>query len=309
MAWRLHGPGTMLLRRYFWVLNLVTIALCALFAARGFGELAASAYQPAWQPPPPKRIDNRVLPGELDIARVVDRNIFCSTCEPEPEGEPATATTAESLMPAAENLQLVATLIARDPEWTFATIKDTEGGQTGMYRVGGIVPTGATVADIRPDQVVLRRGEHEEQLTFKKTEKPRTPTRVRRATRKVAHSSRRMQGIAKGIRKVGPTRWEIDRNVLNTVLSNTTMIARSARIVPSVKNGKPNGFKLLHIRRGSFYSLLGMFNGDTIHAINGHPITTPDKALEVYTKLRTAGHVTIDFTRRGKPLTHEYTIR
>jgi general secretion pathway protein C len=308
MAWLLHDGGSMsmFLRRYFWVLNLVTIALCALFAARGFGQLAASAYQPAWQPPPPKRVDSKVLPDELDIAHVVERNIFCSTCEPEPE-EPAAETPEERPVPAAENLQLVATLVARDPEWTFAAIKDTEENETGMYSIGGVVPTGATVADIRANEVLLRRGEREERLAFKKkTEKAKPqPARVRRTPR----PSRRMQGLAKGIRKVGATRWEIDRKVLNKVLSNTTMIARSARIVPSVKNGKPNGFKLIRIRRGSFYSLLGMFSGDTVHAINGHPITTPDKALEIYTKLRTAGHVTIHFTRRGKRLTHEYTIR
>ncbi len=115
--------------------------------------------------------------------------------------------------------------------------------------------------------------------------------------------------IAKGISKVGEGKYEIRRSALNKVLGNTTLLARSARIVPSVKNGKPNGFKLYAIRPGSLYSLLGMFNGDTISAINGHSITTPDKALEVYTKLRSASHLSISFARRGTPLTHEYTIR
>lgn len=87
------------------------------------------------------------------------------------------------------------------------------------------------------------------------------------------------------------------------------MLARSARIVPSARNGQPNGFKLYAIRPGSLYSLIGMQNGDTIHAINGHAITTPDKALEVYTKVRTASHLTIAFSRRGQTSTHDYTIR
>jgi general secretion pathway protein C len=115
--------------------------------------------------------------------------------------------------------------------------------------------------------------------------------------------------LAQGVRKLGDTKWEIQRSALNKVLGNTTLLARSARIVPSVRNGQPNGFKLYAIRPGSIYSLIGMQNGDTIHEINGHQMNTPDKALEVYTKVRNASHLSISFTRRGKPRTHDYTIR
>jgi general secretion pathway protein C len=200
-------------------------------------------------------------------------------------------------------------LTSKESRWTFAAIKDTTERDTNLYGIGSTVPGGATVAVIHPTEVILRRGEREELLEFEKVTaaKPRAPRP--RKHRKMPRPTARLRALARGIRKVGSNRWEIQRNALNKVLSNTTMIARSARIVPSVKNGKPNGFRLLRVRPGSFYSLLGMFNGDTVHAINGHPITTPDKALEVYTKLRSAGHVTISFTRRGKPLTHEYVIR
>ena len=103
--------------------------------------------------------------------------------------------------------------------------------------------------------------------------------------------------------------WEIKRSTLEKVLSNTTLLARSARIVPSVKNGKPNGFKLYAIRPGSIYDLIGMKNGDTIHAINGHAMTTPDKALEVYTRVRNASHLNISFSRHSQTMTHDYNIR
>jgi general secretion pathway protein C len=190
-------------------------------------------------------------------------------------------------------------------------IGETTEKEIDLYTIGSEVPGGASIATIQPTRVLLRRGEHETLLELEK----RAPAAAKRRTKKPRRRRRRsrmmaqMEGIAKGIRKVGSHKWEIDRSALQKALSNTTLIARSARIVPSVKHGKPNGFKLLRIRSGTFYSLLGLSNGDTVHAINGHPITTPDKALEVYTKLRSAGHVTLSFTRRGKPLTHEYTIR
>lgn len=114
--------------------------------------------------------------------------------------------------------------------------------------------------------------------------------------------------ISRSVTRVGPGRYRIKRSGLNKVLGNTMLLARSARIVPSVRNGRPNGFKIYAIRPGSIYALLGFYNGDTITAINGMAITSPDKALAVYSKLRNANKLTIQFNRRGRPMVHRYTI-
>ena len=50
-------------------------------------------------------------------------------------------------------------------------------------------------------------------------------------------------------------------------------------------------------------------NGDTLQSINGFELTSADKALEVYTKLREATSLEVNVTRRGKPVTLKYTIR
>ena len=86
-------------------------------------------------------------------------------------------------------------------------------------------------------------------------------------------------------------------------------VSRGARIVPSIKNGKANGFKLYAIRPSSVYSKIGLMNGDTIHAVNGFDLTTPDKALEVYTKVRESNNLSVTVTRRGKPVTLKYSIK
>jgi general secretion pathway protein C len=57
------------------------------------------------------------------------------------------------------------------------------------------------------------------------------------------------------------------------------------------------------------YSKLGLSNGDTIHTINGFDLTSMDKALEVYTKVKEANNLTVSVTRRGKPTTLNYSIR
>jgi type II secretory pathway component PulC len=83
----------------------------------------------------------------------------------------------------------------------------------------------------------------------------------------------------------------------------------AARFVPSIKDGKPNGFKLYAIRPQSIFGRIGLQNGDTIKAINGSEMTTPDAALGLYTKLRNASHLSVQVERRGETVTLDYSIR
>jgi general secretion pathway protein C len=115
--------------------------------------------------------------------------------------------------------------------------------------------------------------------------------------------------IDSGIKKIDDSNYEIDRALVDKVLANPMAIAKGARVVPAVKNGKADGFRLYAIRPSSVYSKLGFSNGDTLHSINGFELTSADKALEVYTKLKEANSLQIEVTRRGKPVTINYSIK
>jgi len=97
-------------------------------------------------------------------------------------------------------------------------------------------------------------------------------------------------------------RVSLVRKDLNRALSNTSYLARAARIVPSVRNGKSDGFRIYAISSGSIYDKVGLKNGDTVHSVNGRPIITPDDALEVYTNVRQAERILLSLTRRGRKL-------
>ena len=325
-------------KKYFWVINLLTISLCALFGASALGKLVETKIpRPPTRrisTPPPALTQSVGTSTQRDITKILERNIFCSTCEPLIEtpvssseagsgGDPNAAEDAP--VKTSLNIKLVATVVSDDKDWCFAEITDNTESNIGLFAIGAKVPGGAeddaVITDIMPTRVLLLNGGRNEYLDLiaKEEEVASSPSVDTSGSpgenikNRFGHNMPRPQGgiaeIAKGISKVGEGKYEIQRTALNKVLGNTTLLARSARIVPSMKNGQPNGFKLYAIRPGSLYSLLGMFNGDTISAINGHAITTPDKALEVYTKLRSASHLSIAFNRRGTPLSHEYTIR
>lgn len=109
--------------------------------------------------------------------------------------------------------------------------------------------------------------------------------------------------VARGVRSRGAHHVALKRDLLDKVLARPRRMARAVRIVPSIKDGKPYGFKLYAIRPGSLFAALGFKNGDTLTAINGNDLSSPDKALEVYAKVRGAKRLEVAVTRRGKPVT------
>ena len=111
------------------------------------------------------------------------------------------------------------------------------------------------------------------------------------------------------VRQINETTWSISEDAMGNLLSNPGRLAVHARIVPSFRDGKPEGFKLFSIRPGSIYSMLGIVNGDIINKINGINLSSPEKALEIYEKLRTADKFVVDLSRRGKDMKFTYLIK
>lgn len=111
-----------------------------------------------------------------------------------------------------------------------------------------------------------------------------------------------------GVRQIDATHVELDRALVDALLANPMALAKGARIVPAVKDGKPHGFKLYAVRPSSFIARLGLTNGDTVVAINGQDVSTVDKALEAYATLRDVKQLVFDVERRGKLLKLTITI-
>lgn len=105
--------------------------------------------------------------------------------------------------------------------------------------------------------------------------------------------------LVDSIRRIDALHYEVPRSTVDGVLANTDVYARQARIIPSMRNGQPDGFKLYGISSGSLWRAIGLANGDTIRSVNGHEISSPDKILSVYTRLKDAPELQILVGRRG----------
>lgn len=72
--------------------------------------------------------------------------------------------------------------------------------------------------------------------------------------------------------------------------------------------GEPVGFKLFSIRPESIYAELGLQNGDLIQSINDFELSTPDRALEAYSRLRSARIFAVRLIRDGQPRLFRYYL-
>lgn len=304
-----------LFKRYFWVLGAAVVLVCAVFAAKATSHvieakfLGDSSKTPRVQHVVPSPMQPAKQARSKDGGPFATRNMFCSECTPAPvlnaNVDPSQIQTTS--LP----VQLLATMVATKPEDSYATIVNTENEKQGAYSVGDVVP-GATgkIKEIHYKYLDFENNGHIERLVLAGATAPVTAPTVAVAEPTNDDNKDDLQSaIDNGIKKIDDNNYEIDKSLVDKVLANPMGVAKGARVVPAVKNGQPDGFKLYAIRPSSVYAKLGLANGDTLQSINGFELTSADKALEVYTKLREATSLEVNVTRRGKPVTLKYQIR
>ena len=302
-----------LIKRYFWVVTVSAVMLCATFAAKATASLIeAQVLADAKQGPkitPVARSEPVAKPTRTkDGGQFATRNVFCSECTP-----PATATNVDPSAIAITGLPLVllATNVGSTSEESYATIIHTESQKQGAFTVDDPMPgASGKIKSIHYKFVDFENNGRIERLVLQGAVVPTTAVAaVEQPAGEGENKDELQTAIDSGIKKLDETTYEIDKSLVDKVLLNPMAIVKGARVVPAMKNGKPEGFKMYAIRPTSAFAKLGLSNGDTLTAINGFELTSADKALEVYTKLREATSLELEVTRRGKPVTLKYSIR
>ncbi len=317
-------------RKYAWTATLALLFAAAWIAARTVNTLVAVAIRPKPQAelaqpagPPPRP----TLPASLDMDAVY-RLIGQKAPAPPDESQATGPTSPQNCddpraAPAKSDarMQLVATVIADRPRFSLATISDLSTRETHVLGVGdevsGIRLLG--VERVRDDRdatgngfrvvAVVCNGGTKEYIDSESGPGEAPAQLPNLGQGPIPPPGRPVPGAPmQGVRQVADNRYEIDRSTLDSTLSDLNKIATQARIVPSFKNGVANGFKLFSIQPGSLYASIGVENGDVIQRVNGYEINSPEKALELYQKLRESQHVTIELERGGQSIKKEYNI-
>jgi len=319
-------------RRFSAGVILATLALCAFFLAQGTTRVLASkllasdlgAAKPAGKP-----IATAAAPFRRtrDPAIILRRNIFDSargdlTEEPLPEvslgpdGEGAEQWNPNQPPPKCTGkLRLVGSVMSPGyPDWSFAAIAGESDGKTMLYREGSTVGASRVLA-VYPSSVVVSASSGACQLLmFEEDDKRmvRVPPPAQKPVARNASASRNAglsnEDLNEGIRKISDTKFNIQRSLVDKALANQGSLMKAARVIPYEENGRIVGVKLYGIRRMNLLGRLGIRNGDMLRTINGFDMTSPDTALEAYSRLRSADKLTLAIKRQHREMTVEYNI-
>jgi len=303
-----------LIKRYFWALGAIVVFVCAVFAAKATSHVIEAKYlgdsskTPRVTPMMPSPSAPAKQTRSKDGMPLAQRNMFCSECTPAPAAQNQDPSMiSNTSLP----LVLLATMVATKEPESYATIINTENQKQGAYAIGDQIPgASGKLKEIHYKYIDFENNGRIERLVLAGATPPAAPaTPVAMSEGSGEEKDELQAAIDAGVKKIDDSNYEIDKSLVDKVLANPMGVAKGARVVPSVKNGKPDGFKLYAIRPNSVYAKLGLANGDTLQSINGFELTSADKALEVYTKLREATRLQVEVTRRGKPMSLNYSIR
>jgi general secretion pathway protein C len=313
---------------------LGTLMLCALLCAQGATQLLASSLLPigTGKKPPAARARSQAseqTPSPRELAQaVLTRNIFDSqtgaiSWDPPVSDMPVVGEDEAMISPLGDPLgepeycqgtvRLVASFVVPFlPALSFASLDSN--GKTMLYRTGMQID-GNELVGIREHRVFLRpSGRPLCQVVMFKPPDPVAPPPVAAAPAGEPAAPNAKPGLGEdelnqGITQLSDTQYSVTRSLLDKVLGDQAELMRAARVIPYEENGRVIGVKVYGIRRSSMLGRLGIQNGDVLRTINGFDLSSPDSALQAYTKLREMDQFSIAMIRRGSPRTMEYSVK
>ncbi len=297
----------LVLQRYSWALNLAAVLLGAYLAARTVNTLAATAIAPrpalvqqAASAPQPAAAQHTELDADK-VARLFDVPLP----KPAPAGSETAAEqprTGWNPVPVRSSLHgtLVGTAIADPPKYSLVQITNPDLNETQVYAIGDRYQ-GARIYAVEKERVLIDNNGVNEYIDNSAAAPPNLGVSP-------VPQPPQAGGGGEGVKQLSENQYVVAKSEINNALTNLSDLATKARIVPSFKNGVANGFKLFSIVPDSLYAKIGIQNGDVIRRINGYEMNSPDKALEIYQKLRDASRIEIELERRGETLRKSYSI-
>jgi general secretion pathway protein C len=295
-----------------WVANIVLVGVAAFFGAEGLAAVTKMALLRGMPPigvmPLAARRASDAPARAVSSDSILARNPFDSiTGSLLPKPKPA--STADGYdrfeVPACSKLRAVVIAEFSDPAASLAAF-EVEGGEAVMRRRGGEIGQ-ARVEYIAADRVFVREdGKVCQTQLF--AQPPPPPAKDRRPANPEAGGGID-PSIARGIERLGPGRYRIDRGVVQRLLDDQAEIMKGALMRPEKEGDATVGVRLVAVRPDRLFGLLGMQDGDLMRSINGYDFSSPERILEAYAHLRDATEIRVDFTRGGQATTSTYSIQ
>jgi general secretion pathway protein C len=229
------------------------------------------------------------------------------------------------LSPLSATYKLVGTIIGDRDKIAFIMNKGT--GEVKILRLNEEIEPGAKISAIKQDKVEILRGKRQEIIFLFEQDEQKfsqaslslvqgTPESVIGAViqnRPFGDSGGGgfvMGGeVRADLKQVGPDTYEVRREYVQANLSNMAGLLTSARAIPYIKNGQIQGFRLINITPGSFFSTIGIRNGDVIKRINGIPASDPESIFKILQDVQNETYFEMEIERGNETKVFKYYVR
>jgi len=311
---------TTILKKYVWVVNLILLAVLAYLLAVNVNGMVqskvtsnnAEASQNFFPTNNNKNQGTNKITPISNYQIIAKRNIF--GVSEESESQDTLLTNPDTLPESNLNLILLGTIMNSDQK-SVAIIKNDDNGKINGYKSGEnieiIDSEKVRLVDVKNCKAIIqRKSKGQETIKCKNlgdiastggnqgllSKNSKVPTLD--LNQKPANQN------SNQINKTGENSYEVNRDLLEDLLSDPTKIIQQARVIP-----QEDGLRFFGIRSNSIFWKIGIKNGDTLHKINNVELNDIERALSVFEDLRSENSFTINLTRAGQQYTYDYTVK
>lgn len=272
-------------------MEVVLVVLAAWFVA---GLFVASNEVPLQDVS--KAIKAEVPTTEVDSRFIEKVHLF---------GQPRVAPKAPQVIQPTEtpvsvsrlNIKLIGTVVAGDKSAAMVSVGTSK--KQAVFFLKEEIQSGVTLEEVEPMEIVVNNRGKRERISLE-TGKRRAKTAPVAVPRRAAP---RLPIRTDILNK------KINRNHLNSQMRNFSTLLSQARVSPHFSNGKPDGFKISEIVKGSLYEEIGLMNGDIIKSVNGESVTGAEQAMRMYRELQSATFIDVEVERNGTMQQISYVIQ
>lgn len=257
---------------------------------------------------PPKKTTPQKPPAFVDRSQfsvIINRNLFsASGLIPDPinmsKGRPKKDSDP---VPSKLPITVIGTLVHSNPAKSIAALEIKSKNVSGSFLTGADLEGMATIEKIERN-IVFVRNSSSGVLEY---------IELSKGGNKVAFGASRadVSKPGKEVQNFGNNTFAIKRADLLKYTNDLSSVLMQARAVPNrdPNTGEINGFRVLDMQPGSIYEQLGLQRMDVIKGVNGEPVDSVQKAMEMYNTLKNGTQVKMQIERGGKTETFTYDVK
>ncbi len=288
--------------------GVLVYALCFLLGY-GSADLMVLNLRPKMLPnqaPParPQRDATRMEDSAANLNIIRERNIFSETgVIPPPLTEEGQQNQNDDGPAIASQLPLglEGTIVHGNPARSIATITLRNRNETMAFAIDDEIEGLARIMKIERRKVIFRNLNNN-RLEFIEIPPDSKIVFGMKAPPVEANSE---------VVKRGEFDFQVRREDIKKYTADLAGILNQARMVPNIvpgAGGRIDGFRFVSIQPGSIYEKLGFKPMDTIKSVNGEPVNSPTKAMELYNSLKNDSRIQIQIERNGRVEDFSYNI-